>query len=62
MKTLKTCLLLLTLILLNSCADEMDIRSDGRLETDGDSRVSVLHLGSRGIMTVSYTHLRAHET
>lgn len=50
MKTLKTCLLLLTLILLNSCADEMDIRSDGRLETDGDSRVSVLHLGSRGIM------------
>lgn len=50
MKTLKTCLLLLTLILFNSCADEMDIRSDGRLETDGDSRVSVLHLGSRGIM------------
>lgn len=50
MKTLKTCLLLLALILLNSCADEMDIRSDGRLETEGDSRVSVLHLGSRGIM------------
>ncbi len=42
-----------TVIVLNGCGEEPEVSVPGRLENDGDTRVSVLHLGSRDIMNIA---------
>lgn len=54
-KAIAAVALILAGIMLNSCGDEPVVSVPGRLEYDGNSRVSVLHLGCRDIMSLADT-------